>query len=422
MRVVDLSRVLAGPYCTMVLADLGADVVKVERPAGGDETRSWGPPFAGGEAAYYLSVNRGKRSCAIDLSQPEGRDLALELCAGADAVIENFKVGGADRLGVGYEAVRERNPRVVYCSITGFGSEREPPGRPGYDFVAQAESGLMSITGPADGQPYKVGVALVDVLAGLHAAAGILAGLHGGEGARIEVPLLDSGLAGTVNVAQNALVTGAEPGRYGNAHPNIVPYETFETASGQIAIAAANDGLFGALCRVLGLDDLAADERFVSNAARVEHRGELIPMLAARLRERPAEEWLSELDAAGVPVGKVRTVPEALAAAAAAGRPATLTVEHPSAGPLDLVGSPIWGVTTERAGAAPALGTAHEGGARGARALDLRDRRAGRARDRPDFLVRFVGRRRRRPRLLRQRRDRQRPSGGRLHDLGRLVR
>jgi crotonobetainyl-CoA:carnitine CoA-transferase CaiB-like acyl-CoA transferase len=356
VRVVDLSRVLAGPYCTMVLADLGADVVKVERPAGGDETRSWGPPFAGGEAAYYLSVNRGKRSCAIDLSQPEGRDLALELCAGADAVIENFKVGGADRLGVGYEAVRERNPRVVYCSITGFGSEREPPGRPGYDFVAQAESGLMSITGPADGQPYKVGVALVDVLAGLHATAGILAGLHGGEGARIEVPLLDSGLAGTVNVAQNALVTGAEPGRYGNAHPNIVPYETFETASGQIAIAAANDGLFGALCRVLGLDELAADERFASNAARVEHRGELIPMLAARLRERPAEEWLSELDAAGVPVGKVRTVPEALAAAAAAGRPATLTVEHPSAGPLDLVGSPIWGVTTNAPVPPPLLG------------------------------------------------------------------
>ena len=172
VRVADLSRVLAGPYCTMVLADLGADVIKVERPEGGDETRSWGPPFAGGEAAYYLSVNRGKRSCAIDLSQPEGRALALELCAAADVVIENFKVGGADRLGVGYEQVRERNPRVVYCSITGFGSEREPSGRPGYDFVAQAESGLMSITGPEEGPPYKVGVALVDVLTGLHAAPG----------------------------------------------------------------------------------------------------------------------------------------------------------------------------------------------------------------------------------------------------------
>jgi crotonobetainyl-CoA:carnitine CoA-transferase CaiB-like acyl-CoA transferase len=354
VRVVDLSRVLAGPYCTMVLADLGADVVKVERPQGGDETRSWGPPFAGGEAAYYLSVNRGKRSCAIDLSQPEGRELALELCAGADAVIENFKVGGADRLGVGYEAVSARNPRVVYCSITGFGSEREPPGRPGYDFVAQAESGLMSITGAADGPPYKVGVALVDVLAGLHAAAAILAGLHGGEGARIEVPLLDSGLAGTVNVAQNALVTGAEPARFGNAHPNIVPYETFETASGQVAIAAANDGLFRALCRVLALDELA--DRFPTNAERVEHRAALIPLLAQRLRERPAEDWISELDAAGVPVGKVRTVPEALAAAAAAGRPATLSVDHPTAGALDLVASPIWGVTAPAPAAPPLLG------------------------------------------------------------------
>jgi crotonobetainyl-CoA:carnitine CoA-transferase CaiB-like acyl-CoA transferase len=354
VRVVDLSRVLAGPYCTMVLADLGADVVKVERPEGGDETRSWGPPFAGGEAAYYLSVNRGKRSCAIDLSQPEGRELALELCAGADAVIENFKVGGADRLGVGYEAVRARNPSVVYCSITGFGSEREPPGRPGYDFVAQAESGLMSINGPADGPPHKVGVAVVDVLAGLHAAAAILAGLHGGEGARIEVPLLDSGLAGLVNVAQNALVTGAEPARYGNAHPNIVPYEAFETASGQIAIAAANDGLFGALCGALGLEELVG--RFPTNAERVEHRAELIPLLAQRLRERPADEWIEELDAAGVPVGKVRTVPEALAAAAAAGRPATLTVDHPTAGPLGLVASPIWGVSTGAPSPPPLLG------------------------------------------------------------------
>src|SRR5687767_10774034 len=337
VRVADLSRVLAGPYCTMVLADLGADVVKVERPEGGDETRSWGPPFAGGEAAYYLSVNRSKRSCALDLSQPEGRELALELCARADIVVENFKVGGADKLGVGYAQVCERNPRVVYCSITGFGSEREPAGRPGYDFVAQAESGLMSITGPEEGPPYKVGVALVDVLTGLHAAAAVLAALHGGEGARIEVPLLDSGLAGLVNVAQNALVTGAEPARHGNAHPNIVPYQDFETASGRIAIAAANDGLFRALCGALGLERLAADERFATNAGRVEHRAELIPLLAERLRGRSAEDWMQALDSVGVPVGKVRTVPEALAAATAAGRPATVSVDHPTAGPLDLV-------------------------------------------------------------------------------------
>ena len=274
--MIDLSRVLAGPYCTMVLADLGAEVIKVERPGSGDETRSWGPPFAGGEAAYYLSVNRGKRSCAIDLSQETGRSLALELCAGADAVIENFKVGGAERLGLGYEQVRERNPAVVYCSITGFGSHREP--RPGYDFVAQAESGLMSITGPAEGPPYKAGVALVDVLAGLHAAVAIVAALKGGGGARIEVPLLDAALAGLVNVAQNALVTGRAPERHGNAHPNIVPYQDFETASGRIAIAAANDGLFGAMCRVLELEELARDERFATNPGRVENRDAADPV------------------------------------------------------------------------------------------------------------------------------------------------
>ena len=291
VRIVDLSRVLAGPYCTMVLADLGADVIKVERPQGGDETRTWGPPFAGGEAAYYLSVNRGKRSCAIDLSQEEGRALALELCAGAAAMIENFKVG----------------------------------------------------------------VALVDVLAGLHAAAAILAGLHGGEGARIEVPLLDSGLAGLVNVAQNALVTGREPERHGNAHPNIVPYQDFETATARIAIAAANDGLFRALCRVLGLDELADDDRFATNAARVENRRELIPRLQERLRERPADDWVKALEAAGVPVGEVRTVPDALAAAARAGRPATLDVQHPSAGPLQLVASPIWGATDPSAATPPPL-------------------------------------------------------------------
>jgi crotonobetainyl-CoA:carnitine CoA-transferase CaiB-like acyl-CoA transferase len=355
VRVIDLSRVLAGPYCTMVLADLGADVIKVERPGSGDETRSWGPPFAGGEAAYYLSVNRGKRSCAIDLSREEGRALALELCAGADAVIENFKVGGADRLGLGYDQVRERNPAVVYCSITGFGSRREPPGRPGYDFVVQAESGLMSITGPADGPPYKAGVALVDVLAGLHAAVAIAAGIRAGEGSRIEVPLLDAGLAGLVNVAQNALVTGRAPERHGNAHPNIVPYQDFETASGRIAVAAANDGLFGAMCGVLGVETLAEDERFATNPGRVEHRAELIPLLAERLRERPAEEWVEALDAAGVPVGKVRTLPEALAAAVEAGHAATLSVDHPTAGALELVASPIWGPTDPAGTSAPPL-------------------------------------------------------------------
>jgi crotonobetainyl-CoA:carnitine CoA-transferase CaiB-like acyl-CoA transferase len=343
VKVVDLSRVLAGPYCTMALADQGADVVKVERPQGGDETRSWGPPFAGGESAYYLSVNRSKRSCAIDLADSAGRELALELCAGAQVVVENFRAGGAERLGVGYEQVRERNPGVVYCSITGFGSDREPSGRPGYDFVAQAESGLMSITGSPDGPPFKVGVALVDVLTGLHAAVAVAAALHGGRGARIEVPLLDSALAGLVNVAQGALVTGDEPGRYGNAHPSIVPYEDLATADGPVVVAAPNDGLFRALCREIGVEELADDERFATNADRVRHRGELIPLLEERLAQAGADEWVKRLGAAGVPVGKIRTIPDALATAAAAGSPATVTVDHPLVGPLDLVGPPARG-------------------------------------------------------------------------------
>jgi crotonobetainyl-CoA:carnitine CoA-transferase CaiB-like acyl-CoA transferase len=356
VRVADLSRVLAGPYCTMLLADLGADVVKVERPQGGDETRGWGPPFAGGEAAYYLSVNRSKRSCALDLGSDEGRAIALDLCARADVVIENFKAGGAERLGVGYEQVRAVNPGVVYCSISGFGSGREPVGRLGYDFVAQAETGLMSITGPEEGEPFKVGVALVDVLTGVHAATGILALLQGREGGRIEVPLLDSGLAGLVNVAQNALVTGRDPARHGNAHPNIVPYQDFETSGGgRIAVAAANDGLFRALCAAIGLEELPADERYATNSVRVENRESLIPLLTARFRERAAEDWLDALDAAGVPCGKVRSIPDALAAAAEAGRPATLSVEHPSAGPLELVASPIWGATDAAAATPPPL-------------------------------------------------------------------
>src|SRR3954469_23282985 len=356
VRVVDLSRVLAGPYCTMVLADHGADVVKVERPGSGDETRSWGPPFADGESAYYLSVNRSKRSCAIDLSEPEGQELALDLCAGAHVVVENFRVGGAERLGVGYEKGRERNPEVVYCSITGFGSDREPPGRPGYDFVAQAESGLMSITGPADGPPYKVGVALVDVLTGLHAAAAVAAALHGGGGARIEVPLLDSGLAGLVNVAQGALVTDSEPERHGNAHPSIVPYQDLATASGRVAVAAPNDGLFRALCGELGAPGIADDERFATNADRVRYRAELIPLLEERLAAASADEWVERLSAAGVPAGKIRTVADALAAAAEAGRAATVRVDHPTIGELDLVGPPARTPFAREATPPPLLG------------------------------------------------------------------
>ena len=341
VRVVDLSRVLAGPYATMVLADLGADVVKVERPGQGDETRSWGPPYASEDvAAYFLAVNRSKRSVALDLKQPEGRALALDLCARADVVIENFRPGTAARLGLDAAAVHARDPRVVYCSITGFG-EREPLDRPGYDFVVQGESGLMAITGEPDGPPTKVGVALIDVVTGLNAVVAILAALRrrelGGSGERVSISLLDSALAALVNVAQNALVGGEEPPRYGNAHPSIVPYEVFATADGWITVAAANDGLYRRLCEALDRTELAADERFATNAARVRNREELLPVLRKIFLTRPSDDWVVALEAAGVPVGKIRGVLEALRAAA----PATVQVTHPSAGELELVAPPF---------------------------------------------------------------------------------
>ena len=379
--MADLSRVLAGPYCTMVLADLGADVVKVERPQGGDETRTWGPPFVAGEAAYFLSVNRGKRSCALDLGSEEGRALALELCARADIVIENFKLGGAQRLGVGYEQVRERNPGVVYCSITGFGSEREPRGRPGYDFVAQAETGLMSITGPRDGQPFKAGVAVVDVLTGLHAAAGVLGALHGGQGGHIEVPLLDSGLAGLVNVAQNALVTGVEPGRYGNAHPNIVPYQDFETGSGRIAVAAANDGLFRALCGAIGLPELPGDERFATNASAGRE---------PRRADSDAGGTLRGAQRGGVAPGTRRRGRAVRQGALRDGRARrrrelgeTRDDEGRAPGRRPARARGLADMGTGRPGlvaAAAAPGRAHGRGAGGARPLRRRDRRAARVR------------------------------------------
>jgi crotonobetainyl-CoA:carnitine CoA-transferase CaiB-like acyl-CoA transferase len=353
VRVVDLSRVLAGPYATMTLADLGADVVKVEHPAGGDETRTWGPPFAGGESAYFLSVNRGKRSVALNLRDPEGRDLALELCARADVVIENFRPGGAARLGLDYKTVRKRRPDVVYCTISGFGA-REPRDRAGYDFTVQAVSGLMAITGEPDGEPTKVGVAIVDVLTGLNAATAILAALRRrdltGEGDLVEVSLIDSAFAALVNVATNALLTGEEPGRYGNAHPSIVPYQPFRAADGWIAVAAANDSLYTRLCEAIERPDLADDERYVTNEARVRNREPLIAELEAIFVGRSTEDWEGVLLAAGVPAGKIRGVGEALRSEPAR----TRRVEHSTAGAVELVGPPFeLGSATLRPSAPP---------------------------------------------------------------------
>ena len=330
IRVLDLSRVLAGPYCTMLLADLGADVIKVERPGEGDETRSWGPPFAGGESAYFLAVNRGKRSIALDLRRPEAQEALRRLAARADVVVENFRRGTAERLGAGYEQLARENPKLVYCSITGFGDAR-----PGYDFVVQAESGLMAVTGEAGGEPTKVGVAVVDVLAGYASATAILGALLEGGGKRVEISLYDVALSALVNVAQGALVTGREPARHGNAHPSIVPYETFATADGELAVAAANDGLFARLCDVLERPDLL---RFATNAERVEQREELVVELSRVFSQATADAWVERLGRAGVPVAKVSGVLEALVGH-------TFAVEHPALGALPLVPSPLGAAT-----------------------------------------------------------------------------
>jgi crotonobetainyl-CoA:carnitine CoA-transferase CaiB-like acyl-CoA transferase len=318
IRVADFSRVLAGPYATMLLGDLGADVVKVERPPHGDDTRAWGPPFAAdGTATYFQSVNRNKRSAWWDLGRPEDAAAARRLAAGADILVENFAPGTMERFGLGYTDLAAGNPGLVYASITGFGSGAGA-GLPGYDLLVQAMGGLMSITGPGPGQPTKVGVALVDVITGLHAVTGILAALHertaSGLGQRVEVTLLGSLLSALVNQAQGVLGGGAVPGPMGNAHPSIAPYETLPTAEGTLALAVGNDRQFAAACRVLDLP-LAHDPRFATNPARVAHRSELVAELARALAGRSAAHWSEVLTAAGVPAGPVNDLPAALALA-----------------------------------------------------------------------------------------------------------
>ena len=352
VRIADLSRVLAGPYATMLLADMGAEVIKVEQPGRGDDTRSWGPPYAEpteehraahspGEAAYFLSVNRNKRSLAVDLKDPEGLAAVQDLCAGSDVVIQNFRPGVIDRLGLGYTEIGKRNPAVVYCSVSGFGPEHEPRGRPGFDIVVQAESGLMATTGPADGPASKVGVALTDVLTGLNAAVGILGALMRakvtGRGEDISVSLVNSTLSGLVNLTQQALLTGTEPARVGNAHTTIVPYQVFPTSDAEIVVAAGNDALYRRLCAAIDRPDLAEDSRYTTNPERVAHREELVGELTRTLTSRSADHWMSTLVDAGVPVGRVRGVLDALRTADASGDDVLRTVEHPTAGLLEQV-------------------------------------------------------------------------------------
>ena len=313
VRVLDASRVLAGPYCTMVLADMGADVVKVERPAGGDDTRAWGPPYLGdpadGLSAYFLAVNRSKRSVAIDLRSERGRRLFLDLAGKSDVVVENFAPGVAQRLGLDHAALCAARPDLVHCSITAFGRK---PG-PGYDLVIQGLSGLMSLTGEPDGFPMKVGVALTDVIAGLHAASAILAAVISrqstGEGQHLEVNLMGSTVAALVNVAQTFLLNGRPPRRFGNAHPQIVPYEVYAAGDGYLTIGAGNDKLFTGLCTVLGCPELLHDERFGDNSARVANRAALNAVLTPPIARRAVAELVAELTAAGVPAGAVADLP-----------------------------------------------------------------------------------------------------------------
>jgi crotonobetainyl-CoA:carnitine CoA-transferase CaiB-like acyl-CoA transferase len=323
LLVADFSRVLAGPLCTQTLGDLGADVVKVERPGAGDDTRTWGPPFVEQGSTYYLGLNRNKRSLALDLADPEDNALARRLADRADVLVESFRPGTIDRLGLGYEAIAATNPGVVYCSISAFGSGDQAARLPGYDLLLQAMSGLMSVTGEPDGRPLKVGAALIDMVCGLYATTGVLAALQArertGRGQRVEVSLMDSALAGLLNQASAHLLAGVVPGRLGNRHPSIAPYETFRAADGEFAVAAGNDAIFARLCAAIGQPELAADERFATNAARLERREELAAILEAAFAGAPAAEWMQRLSQAGVPAGPINDIGAAFAFAEALG-------------------------------------------------------------------------------------------------------
>lgn len=343
VRVADFSRVLAGPLATMILADLGADVIKVERPGSGDDTRAWGPPFVGEDAAYFCALNRNKRSVALDLQTPEGAAAARRLALASDVVVENFRPGLMTRFGLDHASLSAERPDLVYCSLVAFGEEGESASRPGYDIIVQALSGLMSFTGHPGGEPTKVGVALLDVICGLYAAIGILAALlergETGRGRRIVVSLYEASLAAMVNQAANYLLGGIVPGPLGNQHPNIVPYQLFEAADRPFILAAGNDRMFERTCEVLGMPELARDERFATNEARVRNREALIPILAEAFRRHPAAEWLTALERVGVPSSPVLRMDEVFATPE--GARMVQEVRDPVRGALRLVADPI---------------------------------------------------------------------------------
>jgi formyl-CoA transferase len=356
LRVLDLTRVLAGPWCTQLLADLGADVIKIERPGAGDDTRHWGPPYlkdANGrdttEAAYYLAANRGKRSVTVDIAAPEGQALLRRLAAQSDVLVENYKVGQLAKYGLDYVTLAAEQPRLVYCSITGFGQEGPYKDRAGYDFIIQGMAGFMSITGERDGQPgggpQKAGVAVADLMTGMYATVAILAALaerdKSGRGQHIDLALFDTQIAMLANMNLNYLVSGSAPGRVGNAHANIVPYQVFDAADGPVIIAVGNDAQFAKFCAVAGCAELAADPRYVRNADRVRNRGALIETLEPIIRTRPVAFWTEQLEAAGVPCGPINSIAQAFADPQITARGLRLELPHPQAGRVPSVASPI---------------------------------------------------------------------------------
>jgi crotonobetainyl-CoA:carnitine CoA-transferase CaiB-like acyl-CoA transferase len=356
IRVLDLSRVLAGPLATQFLADMGAEVIKIERPRSGDDTRAWGPPFAleptendPGISAYFACCNRGKQSVTVDITHPKGQELIRKLAAKSDVVIENFKVGGLAKYGLDYQSLKQINPGIIYCSITGFGQTGPYAPRAGYDFLVQAMGGLMSITGEPDdvpgGGPVKVGVAISDQMAGMFALSAILTALlkreRTGEGEYIDVALLDSTVASLINQASTYLVSGIVPQRMGNAHPTVVPYQAFRTADGHIILAIGNDGQFQRFCAVAGLEGLADDERYRTNSARILNRDTLIPKIAEAIRQRTTAEWVSLLESQAVPCGPINTIDQVFADPQVQARGMRRVLEHEKAGPLPVTANPV---------------------------------------------------------------------------------
>ncbi|HLR07681.1 MAG TPA: CoA transferase [Bacillota bacterium] len=345
IRILDLSRVLAGPYCTMILGDLGAEVIKVEAPGSGDETRKWGPPFQNGVSAYYLCANRNKKSITVNLKSQTGRNTIKQLIRESDVIVNNFKTGTMERFGLDYDTLAKINPGIIYCSITGFGETGPYRNRPGYDFIIQAMSGLMSITGDEVSGPQKVGVAITDILTGLYACIGIQGALlertRSGKGQKLDLALYDSAISALVNIGSNYLISGEIPQALGNAHPNIVPYQTFQTMDGEMVIAVGNDQQFTTLCRILQRDDLASDERFSTNPKRVANRDILIPLLQEIFKQKSSAYWQEKCQKEGIPCGPIQNMADVVNDPQLKARDMFIDYKHPSAGSITMIGSPL---------------------------------------------------------------------------------